>query len=73
MINEKLLPSLPPAQVGRGFSAAPSRNSRSILSRVEGAAQRQFRRSARQVSFFDPLSVQLSLFPVSAPAQRVRY
>lgn len=64
---------LSPAPVGRGFFAASSRNVCSIPSRVEGAAQRQFRRSARQVSIFDPVSVQLSLFPVSAPAQRVRY
>ena len=46
-----------------GFSAAPLR---------EGAAQSNFRRSACQVSIFDPLAVQLPLFQLDPPAQRVR-
>lgn len=76
MTTQKLPLSLSPAPVGRGFFAASSSRHTSETSfqgKKEGAAQRQFRRSARQVSVFDPVSVQLSFFPVSAPAQRVRY
>lgn len=51
--------------VGSGFSAAPSRSAKterkSFLSRVEGAAQRQFRLKARQKTVFELPPVQAVL------------
>lgn len=62
VISSQSLPGFSLLRAGRVFFAASSGVSTSCLSRAEGAAQKMFRRSARQVSIFDVPTVQMELF-----------